>query len=152
MAYPANWTVEPASVPWNLVIDQSDSLLSSGDLLIAPFGSATFAVFGISLPKGMSYETFIEAYRAPNVAREGVGCYPPPTQWERITIDGYDAGLVTGCEYIEAMLLADGHVYIFSGYGALAVDRAMFDALLSRLRLDPASATDTPIGPSASPG
>jgi hypothetical protein len=152
MAYPARWTVESASQPWNLVTDQiSGVFLSSTDRFFAPKLSATFAAYGMALPEGMPYEAFIADYRAPNVAARGVGCFPPPSLWERITIDGHDAGLVSGCDYLEAMLLADGHVYIFSGYSALAIDRPMFDAFLSTIRLYPAAAADPPVGPSPSP-
>ena len=154
ISYPPLWTVVPARTPWNLTVDQSAGFGASTDSFLHPDAAATFgkefAAYGTALPKDMTYAAFIEAYLAPNRARMDDGCVPPPSEWEPITIDGHDAGLAIGCGYQEAMVLAGARVYIFSGYGDMSRDRALFDAFLSTVHLDPTAADDTPGGPSPS--
>ena len=149
---PAAWQSTPAIVRWDLVVDQSGGFLSSTDRLMSPDGSATFAAYGMTIPAGKTSDEFIEMYRAPNLAGGWVGpeCFPPPSTWEQIPIDGHVAGLTAGCSnYIEAIVFVGRRVYIFSGYGSLAVDRPLFDAILSTIRLHPENADD--LLPVASP-
>jgi hypothetical protein len=136
---------------WNLEVDQTFSFDSATDRMFAPDLAMRFAAYGMKLPRGTSLASFIASYQAPNIARGGTACHPPPDQWERILVDGHDAGLVVGCDYIEVMLVVDGRVYILSGYDNLATDRRLFDAILSTVRLDPASAADPPVAASPSP-
>jgi hypothetical protein len=164
ISHPTGWIERAGRRPWNLAINQeprvwnlgvtdfSEGFLQSADHFMASDLSAMFAAYGMALPIGKTYEGFIEAYQAPRIATSGVGCYPPPTEWERITIDGHEAGLVSGCGYTDAMVQAGGRVYIFSGYGDLATNRLLFEAFLSTVRLDPAAANDTPVNASPSPG
>ena len=129
----------------------SEGFLQAADHFMASDLSATFAAYGMALPIDMTYEGFIEAYQAPGIATSGIDCYPPPTEWERITIDGHEAALASGCGYTDAMVLAGGRVYIFSGYGGLATNRLLFDGFLSTVHLDPTAANDTPVDASPSP-
>ena len=78
-------------------------------------------------------------------------CYPPPDRMERITVGGYPAyvhGDPEGCRFIEAVAIADGRAYVFFANGfsdprqGRPFDRALFDAFLSTVALDPASAND----------
>jgi hypothetical protein len=146
---PADWSARPATIAWDLIEDQNH-LFAPMDLLGARDGSKLFAAYGMVIPDGMSSDEFIEAYRAPNVERD-IACFPPPSTWEQVPIDGHLAGLVDVCYYIEAIVVVDRRVYIFSGYSDMATDRELFDLFLSTIRLDPTAAEPFAPTPTASP-
>jgi hypothetical protein len=145
---PADWTTKPATIAWDLDQDQLHQYAPM-DLLESPDGAKPFAAYGMVIPQGMTSDEFIEAYRAPNVNRDPY-CFPPPSTWEHVLIDGHIAGLIDTCYYTEAIVIVDHRVYIFTGFTGLAVDRELFDLLLSTVRLDP-SAANPSFAPTPSP-
>ena len=155
ISYPPLWTAVPARTPWNLTVDRSARAGVSADSFVHPDPAATLGkkllAYGTALPEDMTYAAFIEAYLDPYREQLGADCVPSSSEWEPMTIDGHAAGLAFGCGYQEAMVSADGRVYIFGGYGDLSRDRVLFAAMMSTVRLDPTAADDTPIGPSPSP-
>ena len=56
-----------------------------------------------------------------------------------------------GCDYLQAMLLAGGRVYIFEGHGTMARNRPWFDAFLSTVHLEPGAADDRRVDATPSP-
>ena len=138
MSRPTDWLVTPASIAWDLIVDQQpDRFMQSADQFSPRDSSALFLAYGMDIPDGMTSDGFIEAYRAPNVKALGIECYPPPSRWQQVLIDGHSGGLVQACNYTEAIVVADRRIYIFTGFGLLSGSgyRRMFDAFLSTVRL-----------------
>jgi hypothetical protein len=151
MSRPPGWQVTPATRRRDLIVDQNLTFfIASTDRLTAPVGDARFAAYGMTIPDGIPADGFIEAYRAPNLARQGIDCFPPRSTWQQLPLDGYIAEIADGCGYLEAIVLVERRIYIFSGYGSLAEDRHLFEALLSTVRLLPETVDDGPFPASSS--
>lgn len=146
--YPTGWAVTPATT----IATLAD--LTSAGTAFDHFKSATppaDELLGVSskLPVGMAQADWIAAYRKPVVDQFGPGCFPPPDQWQPVTVDGHAGGLYVGCNYVESMTFVQGRAYIFTlarltGFSPNAATEALLRAFLSTVTIDPAAAVDSP--------
>ena len=80
------------------------------------------------------------------------GCAPPREDWELIQIDGAAGRLRDSCGEVEATVVIDGRVYLFTlflGEEQLTNGRELFDALAATIDLRPEDAVLP--SPSSSP-
>jgi hypothetical protein len=153
--HPADWTLTPATKPWNLTVEASrGDDTSAFDRAVSVGGRLKFDAYSTPLSGGESYNEWVARYRAPVVARLGTACFPDPRTWQAITIDDREARYYLGCNDIEAQLvvptgsLGRARVDIFrlarlTGR-TIETERQMFEAFLSTVRLTPETADDSP--------
>lgn len=108
-----------------------------------------------AVPPGVSEDDWIDAYQAPQIATLGRACIPQRSTWENVTVDGRDGGIYVGCQFVEAMVFADGRAYVFyyvntqaAQSGVETTGRALLEAFLDTVSLEPDSAR--PASPAAS--
>jgi hypothetical protein len=142
--YGAGWRVAPATRPWpagTAAALPPDPML---DAFTIPGTPMTFVGVSQPLAVGVSPTEWIATYEAsyPNLPAE---CWPTPDHMERTLIDGEAAwihGGLASCQFTEALVFSGGRVYEFTGYAGTSVfDRALFDALIATVVLEPAAAT-----------
>jgi len=156
VAYPAGWTVTPATRPWPAGGDAPSPPSPVLDTFTSPADPThTFVMVSQPLAKGTTPQAWLTTYErsAPHFPAE---CWPSPDKMEHKTVGGQPAwihGGVVGCGFTEAIVFDAGRVYELTGYapvGGIPFDRSLFDALLASVRLDPGAADDTPAAPPAS--
>jgi hypothetical protein len=143
VSHPAGWTVAPASGHWSLAnpADESEDILTSPSGPPSPTGPPNLAVFELTVPSGMTADTFIKAYRA--IAHVS-DCYPSESQLRRTTIDGHVATIADGgCNqqyyFAEATAIISNRIWIFNLHGP---DRSLISSLLSTVKIDPTKVVD----------
>lgn len=155
--YSATWTVTPATAPWP--VGQAPSPPSPElDLFTDPAGSLlNFVVISQPLAGGTTPDVWLTAYEK-SVPSMPAACWPAPAGMEQSTVSGQAAwvhGGLAPCGFTEAVTFAGGRVYELTAYftlGATPVDRALFDALLASVTLNPSAADDSPVAsPSPQP-
>jgi hypothetical protein len=156
---PRTFGVGPSTIFW--VIPESAFTDAAKDLIHSMMGDPTWAASSMRLPAGVTFDTWVadylqrEARVDPSMPQV---CDQSTLPLNPITVDGRSALLKIGCGDMEALLLVDGRVYSFWGgntgmagsqgntptVGVLDQFRAMFEAWLSTIKLDPASALEPP--------
>jgi hypothetical protein len=147
ISYPEGWIVIAATSSWS-----AGKTPSTFDGSLDEFksdGTDGFMFFVASQPiaAGIDDVTWLREHER----RSGIleACYPPPERMERTTVAGHPAsvhGDAVGCRFFEAIVIVDGRAYWLRGSGFAdpgqgpPFDRAHFDAFLSTVRFDPASA------------
>jgi hypothetical protein len=158
-AYPPDFGATPASKFW--VVPETDSTTSAEwDLLYLGSGDPTWSVASVALADGETPDAWLNAYRASqNDPSRPAACNPSPEALSPLTIDGHAGTLRLGCSEIEALVVVDGRAYSIGGWGGTLTtpgmpegERERFEAFLSTIKLDPASALEPPpASPSPSP-
>ena len=119
--------------------------------------SITLAVQSTPIP-GMSPEEWLALYDAVDASSVPDRIHPGPDKATPILIDGHAGTEVVGCNLIDTKTWIGDRYYEIGGWGNDRVTqganedfRALFDAWLSTIKLDPASAlVPTPAPPSPS--
>jgi hypothetical protein len=147
--YPAGWSVRAATKSW------------PGDIFLPPgnpafdelqrLGEASLNVASQRLAAGQTEADWLASFAHPYTG--SAPCGTTPADAPRLPIDGHLGYLVdSGCPMpadrqfsvpdlkYRAIVIADDRVYDFQLYGN--VDRAYLEAILTTVRLDPASAID----------
>lgn len=148
--YPANWTTKAATTSWRpgTWLPLGNSALDELQLR----GTARLVVASQRLAAGQTEASWLASFIQPNYLGT---CTGDRASWPRLTVDGQLGYLdVEACpvaadrKISSPDLLYD--VIVFSGdrWYEIAldgvVDRAYFEAILSAIRFDPASAIDPP--------
>ncbi|HEY6570998.1 MAG TPA: hypothetical protein VIZ22_11940 [Candidatus Limnocylindrales bacterium] len=152
-AYPPDFGTIPSTKFW--VIPESDSTSSAEWDMFGRNGTydPTWSATSIRLPDGVTEDAWADAYRLTqdDPGRWGAACYPSTAPLSPVTIDGRTGSLRVGCGDIEALVVADGHMYSFGGWTTTTTTpgvpdefRALFEAWLTTIKLDPASALEPP--------
>jgi hypothetical protein len=158
MRYPADWTATAATEPWPAGADGPVPPSRMLDVFTAPGTDApTFVVLSQPLPKGVTSAAWLANYESTNAAQFPPQCWPAPADMEMVTVDAQQAwihGDKGGCGFTEAVVFAGGRIYELSAYQNPSLtaqfDRALFDAFLSTIQIDPATANDRAV-PSSGP-
>lgn len=155
LRHPAGWKVTKATAPWpagTTVIDDLPGAMV--DTFTAPDGQL-FMVASQPLPARMTGEVWLALRQSSAAAAspaELAQCWPAPADLERQIVDGQPAWLYTGCGRNEAITTAGGRVYDIVESPDPFYNRPLFDALLSTVKFDPASANDRAVRGSPTPG
>ena len=156
--YPSTWTLTLATAPATMA-DMTNAVAAVYDHAKAPAGTDFDEIQGVStkLPAGMSQDAWIAAYRKPVVDAFGAGCFPPPDQWQPVTVGGHAGGLYVGCNYAESETFVAGRAYVFTvaqpfGVPATPSTEELLRAFLATVTIDAAAADDSPASPPPSPG
>jgi hypothetical protein len=156
--HPSNWVVTPATAPWLLGTEAPQPPSAELDSFLGAAGSLqSFVVVSQPLATSVTSSAWLVAYEQ-SAPQMPAACWPPAAAMEQSTIDGQPASIhggLTNCGFTEAIVFAGGRAYELTAYfrpGGTPVDRALFDALLATVTLDPAAADDSPApsGPPAS--
>ena len=149
---PTSWDVTPATVPWPAG-DAPSPPSPELDMVQDPVSSVMFVAISQALPKGTTGAAWLDQYETAGAVSNPKACWPAVAAMEAVTVSGQPAwihGGISGCGFTEAIVFAGGRVYELTGYpaglfiGGRVFDRALFDAWLSTVSLEPASADDTP--------
>lgn len=152
--YPPTFEAVPSQTSWRMP-DAAGNMFDGfrGD-------GAVKWLNGVSapLPVGATRDDWYAEYRRDIVEDETPWepetCFTPREDWTSTNIDGMAADLRVSCEGIEAFVFVDGRVYFFGGYGYDGIApptaepgvsdelRDLFEAWLTTITLDPASAVD----------
>jgi hypothetical protein len=140
ISYPAGWSSSPATQTWwppDWKAGRSPSepfdFLDDGD------GPPWFRAASAPLPDGLlNVNDWIDEYLIfgdPN-------CVPPRESQELISIDGAPGRIWDDCGTVEATIVVDGRVYMFTLYVGEGVTngRELFDALAATIDLRPEAA------------
>ena len=154
-AAPAGWQVNPATKFW-IVPEGPDTTKDEWDELVDPVSGMRFWSSSIRLPAGVTFEAWAAAYHNGQVdASAPAACDPTKQVSTPVTIDDTEGVLRVGCRDVESLVVKGGLVYSFAGVEAFndtpgVTDgfRALYDAFLTTIVLDPASAL---VPPSPSP-
>jgi hypothetical protein len=153
MRYPSDWIATAATAPWPIGAEGPVPPNPMLDVFAAPGGTdtPTFVVLSQPLPKGTTSTKWLANYESTNAASFPAQCWPAPAAMEKATVGGLQAwvhGDKQGCGFTEAIVFAGGRVYELSAYGNGSFtgqfDRALFDAFLSTIKIDPSKADDRP--------
>jgi hypothetical protein len=158
--YPSDWTAAAATAPWVAGVEAPPPPNAILDAFTAPGPNGrAFVVLSQPLPTGVTGASWLATYEQAGAAKYPPVCWPSADKMEQTTAGGQPAwihGGVASCGFTEAIAFAGGRVYELTAYqdpsmGAFLVfDRALFDAFVSTVRLEPAKADDRP-APSVSP-
>ena len=145
--YPTGWSATPATQPGS-----ETDLINAKAGVFDDFQSKDVPpddLIGVSskLPAGTTQAAWIAAYRQPVVDKYGASCFPPPDQWQPVTISGHAGGLYLGCNYVESMTFVQDRVYIFTlaqplGSAPNAASEALFRAFLATVVVHPETAVE----------
>jgi hypothetical protein len=143
VAHPADWTVAPASGHWSLAnpADESEDIFTSPSGPPSPTGPPNLAVVELSIPSGMTADTFMQAYRA--IAHVS-DCYPSGSQLPQTMIDGHSAtiaygGCIEQYYFAEAIAVIGNRIWIFNLHDP---DRSLIVPFLSTVRINPTKVVD----------
>jgi hypothetical protein len=160
---PPTFGVGPSTIFW--AIPATAFTNAAKDLIHAQMGDPTWAASSLRLAGGVTFDSWVADYLRDYRQQQVRGdpavpavCDPSTQPLSPITVDGRNALLRIGCGEMEVLLLVNGRVYSFWGgnmgmagsqgntpaVGVLDSFRAMFEAWLSTIRLDPASALEPP--------
>lgn len=149
--FPPGWTMTAATVPWIWQPQDPGPPNGASDTAVASDRRALL-ISTQKIPAGMSED----AWWADYIGQGGPipFCFPATKAgYEAVTVDGHPGylhGNQNGCNFTEVIVLAGGRAYQLSAFVNLDVavqgvfSRAVFDAWLSTVHLDPAGAKDGP--------
>ena len=140
--YPADWSVEEASETWSPPVWKAGNLFSEPfDFIAGRDSPPGLRAASAPLPHGLpNVNDWIDEYLTFSTAP---GCAPPRGRQELISIDGAPGRLQSSCGQVEATIVLDGRVYMFTLF--LASDqvtngRELFDAFAATIDLRPEDA------------
>ena len=159
MCIPAGWTIRNGSEAWTYGGTNEDFGLPGVDQFDSPTDTAAFFVSSMALPDGRSESDWYTDYLARVLPSWPKECWPAEADWQPVQVDGHPGRLHGGlpqCDFTEVAVLVDGRIYDIQGMPNPTTivyqvfDPALFAAILSTIRFDPAAADDT-MPPSAAP-
>jgi hypothetical protein len=147
--YPADWSVEEARVPWSPPAWKvAGSPQAPLDVIGAWDSPMFFRAGSAPLPQDLpDVNGWIDEY----LTFGDPSCVPPRESQEEISIDGAPGRVRDSCGEVEATIVLEGRVYmftLFTGGAPVANGRELFDALAVTIDLRPEDA-EAP-GPSPS--
>jgi hypothetical protein len=136
MRYPADWFGEQASGAWSPPEwKAADSPFEPFDFFGHRDGSPVFRAASAPLPDGLpDVNDWIEEF----LIFGDPACVPPRETQELISIDGAPGRLWDGCGEVEATVVLEGRVYMFTlflGSDQATNGRELFDALAATIDL-----------------
>lgn len=138
--YPAEWSVEEASVPWSppawKVAGSPQAPLDVIDTRDGPLFRAASAPLPQDLP---DVNDWIDQY----LTFGDTSCVPPRVGQELISIDGAPGRLRDSCGEVEATVVLEGRVYMFTLFlfsDQVTNGRELFDAFAATIDLRPEDA------------
>ncbi len=144
ISYPVDWTVTSPSdpAPWSPPTwRDGGSALDPFDFIESSPGPPWFRAASAQLPVGLAD---VDDWIDQNLTFSDVpGCAPPREEWEEISIDGAPGRLRDSCGEVEATVVTDGRVYLFTlflGSDQVLNGRELFDALAATIDLRPEDA------------
>ncbi len=145
ISYPADWTAASPTDPggWWSPRDWRDgsSTIDPFDYIEGPTMGPRFRAASALLPAELAD---VDAWIDDNLTFSSVpGCAPPREDWEPIQIDGAAGRLRDSCGEVEATVIIDGRVYLFTlflGEEQLTNARELFNALAATIDLRPEDA------------
>jgi hypothetical protein len=159
--FPSDWAVTAATEPWIWRPNDPGATDHATDRAVAP-NRAAFIIASQLIPAGMDDGTWWADFLAPGPQGNPAECFPA-TQggFRTVSIEGRTAfvhGGLAPCNFTEAIVLVGGRAYVLTAFVNIDVvsgrvfDEALFNAWLSTVHFDPASADDTPVAsPSSAP-
>ena len=150
MRYPSDWIAAAATAPWLPGKPAPGPPNAILDAFTAPGANArAFVVVSQPLPKATTGAAWLATYESTNASNFPPQCWPVPAEMEKATVSGQPAwvhGGIAGCGFTEAIVFAGGRIYELSAYANPTLtgqfDRALFDAFLSTIQIDPSKAND----------
>jgi hypothetical protein len=151
---PTGWTVKPATARWVSQHDDPGPSGEANDQAISP-SQAAFLVSSQRLPAGMNDAAWWASYLATQRGVNAAICDPQQlSSFRTMVVDGHTAYVHGGreaCNFTEAIVLDGGRAYGLDAVSNLdgsagVFEESLFEAWLSTVRLDPASAVDSPSG------
>jgi hypothetical protein len=157
---PPGWSLVKATGPWIWQPADPGPSNAAADRAVGPQNQA-FVVASQRLPAGMSEDEWWVDYLSADTTGMPAGCFPATRAgYEPVDVSGKPGFLHGGlgqCNFTEVIVVVEGRAYQLTAYVNLTVpnglrfDRAVFDAWLSTVTFDPASADDTPVEASPTP-
>lgn len=154
MRFPPYWPLTYASEPWIWQADDPGPGDLARDRAVGPKNQG-FVESSQQLPAGMDEAGWWADYLSVDTSGMPPGCFPATREaYQRVTVDGlpgYLHGGAAGCNFTEVIVIDGRRAYQLSGYANVTLrtsdifDRAVFDAWLTTVRFDPASADDSPV-------
>jgi hypothetical protein len=155
--YPTTFASRPSALFWTIPEEPAAGF----DYFYGGPGLNNWLAASMVLPNGTTEDEWIAAYTEGMMAGDPslpAECFAPRADWAPVTIDGHAGGLRTGCGTLDVVLFVDDRVYDFGAYGppndgTVGVPdefRALFEAWLTTITIDPAAALQDPAGPSPS--
>lgn len=141
ISYPADWNTFSATDPWSPPAWKAGGEGEAPfDFLEAPEPSPWFRAASAALPEGLpSVNDWIDEYLTFSSVP---GCAPPRETWELVLIDGAPGRLRDSCGEVEATVVLEGRVYMFTLFlGEVTNGRELFDAFAATIDLRPEDAT-----------
>ena len=141
ISYPAGWSNFIATAPWSPPEWKAGgSGVAPFDVLEAPEPPPLFRAASTALPEGLaSVDDWIDEY----LIFGDPSCVPPRETQELISIDGAPGRLSDGCAQVEATVVLDRRVYMFTLFldgEHVTNGRELFDALAATIDLRPEDA------------
>ena len=144
--YPAGWGAAPATLvgPWDPAAPEDPGAGDAFDFVSPPVG-AGFRAGSAAIPAGVVVDDWISRY----ITQSDVpACSAPRSTLEPVVIDGQQGrvrGFCGDATEIEATVVVANRVYVFTLFrgdrvATEADERALFDAFLATVRLNPAAA------------
>lgn len=138
--HPADWSGEEASQTWSPPDwKAAGSPWAPFDFITAAGATPGFRAASAPLPAGLpNTDDWIDEFLTFGDPK----CVPPREQQELVTIDGAPGRLRDSCSEVEATVVLEGRVYMFTLFLAEGVTngRALFDAFAATIDLRPADA------------
>ena len=139
--HPDRVALTPAEQLWGFSkqVDDGFDVVETG--LAAVFKGASTEL--VSIPDGVSIDARVDAYLSDDSVLPG-GCGIPRSQQAEITIDGQSGRISECANRIDATVVADGRLYLFTLLADRSDARAVFDAFAATIDLTPETAVDYP--------
>lgn len=165
MCMPPDWTATNGPAPWVAIASNSGEA-GAQDAFNAPAPqTSNITVTSQPLPADMTEDQWFALHSASVPANYPKECWPSVAAWGDAVVDGHQAALHGGlpqCNFTEVIVVSDGRVYDFEAspnpneIQYQVFDWSQFYAFLDTVKLDPATADDSPtaspgVSPAASP-
>lgn len=146
--YPARWSVEAATEPWWPPDWKATGSPGTGfDYIVSGGEAPKFRAASAALPAGLpNTNDWIDEF----LTFGDPSCIPPRERQELISIDGAPGRLTDSCRQVEATVVLEGRVYMFTldlEAGEVANGRQLFDAFAATIDLRPEEAGATSPSP-----
>jgi hypothetical protein len=153
--FPTGWTATPATRAWPVGVPfPRPEDYRAASAMLDTFVGADGPIFAAGsqplAPSQSSPDAWLTRFEATGRGTDPVQCWPAPADMEHATIGGVRAWIRSGCGATDVILFVGGRVYIFRAEIDPTLNRPLFDAFLSTVRLTPAAARDAPEPPAPS--
>ena len=151
---PSDWSYGASTTFWT-VPEPKGNLVPMIDYVYGGYGGvdATWAATSMKVPEGMSDQAWTDLYRNGQIDRiDAHRLLPSARDMGSGDHNGVPGRLKEGCSVLEAIVFSEGRVYVFGGWVSTITTpgvpddfRETYEAWLSTITLDPASALDPPV-------